>query len=411
MINIETNTIYSTYTQFNQNDDSEGWPRYKLSTEQMKDLDTLSFKVIVSLIDVYDKNGCAITEKFTNNDDEEKQIDQEPITYPSQNYQWQLCGDILQQVKNAKNGEIVQSGIFMIGRIKWMAEMYPNGANKSSIGWSGWYLNLISFPSNLSKIVFQFKIVLFDENKDKAIVRAGRTYTVEHSDSTVWWGSKRVELKDLRECKELNFYLEITVLELFDNDGNKIINHENGLFLNLSTDKSLTMIDEYIWRIMDIKKIQNVQNGIYFDSDTFKIFGLEWYLRVYPNGIDKTSKGEAKLQLYLKGLHDEIESVSLQFQFEIEETQTLYFNFANFRGKHLSKGWRTSYLKTKELMELKEKLSIKVIITIINMYDKDGYKIGFEDKDNDKISDRHKHCRFVSYSKFNDNSNDNMDSR
>eukprot|EP00488_Nonionellina_sp_1-RS-2012_P003017 TRINITY_DN6120_c0_g1_i1.p1 TRINITY_DN6120_c0_g1~~TRINITY_DN6120_c0_g1_i1.p1 ORF type:complete len:108 (+),score=25.20 TRINITY_DN6120_c0_g1_i1:179-502(+) len=96
-------------------------------------------------------------------------------TFPAEYYTWNISDSMLCTVKNGQNGEIIQSPIFMMGGFKWMQELYPNGANSSSVGWSGWYLNLISFPPNCAKIVFQFKIVLFDECMDSAIVRAGRT--------------------------------------------------------------------------------------------------------------------------------------------------------------------------------------------------------------------------------------------
>eukprot|EP01084_Bolivina_argentea_P275733 470314_1 len=115
-----------------------------------------------------------------------------------------------------------------------------------------------------------------------------------------------------------------------------------------SINNTLTLVDDYVWKIMDLKQIKNAHNGEYFESDIFNICEYIWRLRLYPNGIEKDQMGDSKLQLYLNELPNEynIKSVSIEFQFKIKETETFYLNLAQFRDGNLCKGWRHSYLTT-----------------------------------------------------------------
>eukprot|EP01083_Nonionella_stella_P011349 32260_1 len=374
----ETDTRYSTFTQFDKADDSEGWPRHKLKTEELKQCETLTFGVNISLIDMYDEQGVNIS--YTS--------DCKEATFPAQTHTWAISDAMLDRMKDARNGDIIQSKIFMSFGLKWMQEMYPNGANQSSLGWSGWYLNIISFPAHICSITFQFRIILYDEHMDNALVRGGRTHLVTFRDSTVWWGSKRIELQRLLECKALHFVLQITVLEVLNDNGESVT-----VFPKYDTMN--TMSGEHVWYVKQ-EDIRCAVNGECFDSNVFDLCGAQWILRLYPNGREKDQKGEVKLSLHLKQFPSTVESMSVHFQFEIDETQTIYFNFANFRKGYVSKGWRTSYLKTRELNDI-EQLTIKVEITVIDRYDATGHIIPFEKQDK-TISKCHSSIRYVSYS-------------
>ena len=67
----ETNTIYSDFAHFRPNkfDIFDGWQSSRIKTEEIKDLNKLTIKVMIKIIDVYDKNGMPITDKYSNNID------------------------------------------------------------------------------------------------------------------------------------------------------------------------------------------------------------------------------------------------------------------------------------------------------------------------------------------------------
>eukprot|EP01084_Bolivina_argentea_P036048 66723_1 len=129
----------------------------------------------------------------------------------------------------------------------------------------------------------------------------------------------------------------------------------------------------YTWKVTDatlLNKIKSAANKDLFSSPSFTICNLRWYLELYPNGTDESSKGCCNLFLYLIMLPKKVSKIIFRRRLKHQETDTLSNIQTSFKEGDTSTGWSDSKLKTNKIQKYNT-LTFSVDIQILGIFDQD----------------------------------------
>ena len=73
-------------------------------------------------------------------------------------YTWEIEGDLLQQMKNAKPKQELKSPIFQMCQLNWQLEVYPNGKRDNDVGSFRLFLKLLSIPKDWKQIILSRRL-------------------------------------------------------------------------------------------------------------------------------------------------------------------------------------------------------------------------------------------------------------
>eukprot|EP01084_Bolivina_argentea_P176516 305441_1 len=132
----------------------------------------------------------------------------------------------------------------------------------------------------------------------------------------------------------------------------------------------------YTWNITDpsiVNKIKNAKRGESTNSDMFRMYGFNWYMKFYKEW--QTWPGNAMLFLYLANLPPKISQISVKRCISIKEfnfqfSKTFRFNTTKASGA----GWPKNTLLTNSVKNF-DRLTIQCDIQILNIYDKNGNNV------------------------------------
>merc|ERR1719242_345994 len=119
-----------------------------------------------------------------------------------------------------------------------------------------------------------------------------------------------------------------------------------------------------------------------FESDRFALFGMEWSLRIYPNGDCKENEGNAVLQLNVNDVATEIKVVCVRFTICLAETDTKFISEGMFGAKRKHSSWGPDRISTQKLRNLTS-LNVSVELELVDVYHND-------DDDDDDEDDEEK---------------------
>ena len=122
---IEKKVKFSAISRFLNGSSSKGWPNGKVTNADIQNLDTLTFKCIIRLIDVFDDNGRCITAQWI---DSHNLLNSSRITkaipFKQHKYEWPVKISTMSLMKIASNSQGFQSPIFLLGGMQWMLELF-----------------------------------------------------------------------------------------------------------------------------------------------------------------------------------------------------------------------------------------------------------------------------------------------
>ncbi|KAL9653626.1 hypothetical protein ABK040_000543 [Willaertia magna] len=95
--------------------------------------------------------------------------------------------------------------------------------------------------------------------------------------------------------------------------------------------------------IINIETPLNVEKEEYFSSDEFEVFGLKWYICIYPKGDSRSKENECSIYLYLNSLQyeneneeeREISSIKIKYLIDsinLNENRNFEYNFTKLEG-------------------------------------------------------------------------------
>eukprot|EP01083_Nonionella_stella_P000638 1793_1 len=98
----------------------------------------------------------------------------------------------------------------------------------------------------------------------------------------------------------------------------------------------------YTWEIRDpslVQQMKNAKNKSKWSSPAFTAGGFQWYLDVYPNGLDKSVKGYVDHFLYLAFLPPKVKSIRARYELRLVETDTVFQKSKSFDKCEMNSGW------------------------------------------------------------------------
>uniref|UniRef100_A0AC34F2E2 BTB domain-containing protein n=1 Tax=Panagrolaimus sp. ES5 TaxID=591445 RepID=A0AC34F2E2_9BILA len=127
--------------------------------------------------------------------------------------------------------------------------------------------------------------------------------------------------------------------------------------------------------IISREKIEEVQNGIYKKSDTFKaaLPGVTFAIWIYPNGVGNASKDQ--VNAYLEVNHGMLEAVQCDFKFEIKSAEFTKIMENNFTKS--SSTWGGKITSYEDFFNPQKKFFIndKVVIELEGQMQGSGFKM------------------------------------
>eukprot|EP01084_Bolivina_argentea_P238787 401208_1 len=232
----------------------------------IRNVDNLTFTGSMTLIDVYhEKTGFNIVNEYKQIEYDDEKIKE--IEYKSDSFTWsisnklqlvllcngyirsrnivetvineniiQLCVDYLNwdeitAIRDAENGKYLQSNMFMMSNFKWLIRFYPNGNKQNSEHYLSSDMYLLSLTPSISHFFALCEITIdeLDYKYSKVVCWKGNSYTsiVEE---------KKLKHENIQNIKTLTFKINMTIVDIFDKDGN-IINSliPNTIYTPLST--------------------------------------------------------------------------------------------------------------------------------------------------------------------------------
>ena len=118
----ETNTKYRGSFQFDKESSVIRWDPDTLKFEDIMNVDQLTFKVEMILIDIFDKNGYCMTNEWIQSWRSRPKLNELSMIELGE-YEWKVDKLIMDEMQNAPNGKAFNSPIFKIGPIQWMFEV------------------------------------------------------------------------------------------------------------------------------------------------------------------------------------------------------------------------------------------------------------------------------------------------
>lgn len=350
---------YGSFEQMASNCMSFGWPSNVLQPADLKGLEAMTLKAKLLLVDVYDDKGIALQH-------DEKEYDEKAaaLSLPTGSHEWRISDDaFISKIRRCKNAEYFVSEIFEIEGLRWSMQICPNGSSPQRRGLFNWYLHLAALPSKVEKVFVFYWISLLETGT----VYGYRTF-FQCRQPGKGWGNDKLRHSQIMDLETFTFKLDIAIVDVFDAEGRNI---SDGYRQYLSPPMTPSLMkDQFAWKVEEesmLKKIKSANNGEHFENERFAMCGLLWFFRVYPSGKDKHDDGELKLYLHLDSLPKAIASISCHFQLFVDETETIYSDFAHFRTGFLFDGWQSSRIKTQQIQEL-DALTIKAEIRVIEVY-------------------------------------------
>ena len=184
---------------------------------------------------------------------------------------------LVKKILTASNQQIFESEKFIMGGLKWMIDLYPNGDKVSNKGSIKIYLRLISMPSEFEKILVSWNV-----RCDKTL--SSCTWITEFNAVTDndGWTDKRSLLKEWQNFDDLS----ISVMIKINNITLKHVSIKDpAIKLPAEGNKDDVMVYEDIIDEDTLFLMQNCHSRKKFESDMFGQGGIIWRLSYCPQGF------------------------------------------------------------------------------------------------------------------------------
>ena len=124
---VETDTSQNFYYTFCKDNHSYGSTDWPVERRKIEELNSITFKLEMQLIDIYDiDKNAIITPKNVNDIIKPIKI----INVPQEKFVWNLTTKTLNTMKKLINNEKMKSKIFILFDLKWRIIIYPDGTDK-----------------------------------------------------------------------------------------------------------------------------------------------------------------------------------------------------------------------------------------------------------------------------------------
>eukprot|EP01084_Bolivina_argentea_P133076 234838_1 len=269
----------------------------------------------------------------------------------------------LNEIKTAVPEQSFVSEVLVVNTIKFYLEIFPKGFSIYNRNYMILLLRVPAngLPPNISRLVVTYSMSLKETNTTYNTTHDFKTYP--HS----IWSQHCLPFLKIKDLNKLTFILNIEKVNIFDCD-NK---------LNPWTDIPLYTLPstEFVWRVSDkntVSKIKTASNVVCITSPIFEVYGLKWYLGLWPNGSRKERNGRVNLYLNLVSglkLNNKIVSQFIFTFVEYAATEPCVHAFVTD-----SNSWGIITLDhwplTKDIQNL-NRFTFKISLVLIDVYQND----------------------------------------
>ena len=321
------------------------------------------------------------------------------MTMINTNYEWNINDTaILQKLKTGEQ-YTVRSDFFRIGSLKWNLQLCANGYAGSSMNESDLFLTLASLPPNTSRIATRAELTVDG-------IKYPRYLMLNYTQQSASWGWTEIfetNRDDMKECDNIKLSVDICIIDIFD----KLDNNITDLFVDTELNKYRNGTDsvyaetldfemkiyEYLWNINDdavIEEIMKCPNGKHFDSPIFRLKGLKWFIKIFPNGDEIDDLGNFDACLHLISLPKEIIRINIWYKITILELN----HGSGFSKTNVAKlspqqmqWWHVDMFKYQDIINadltVNNQLNIKLEIAVLDAFDVNNISL-YNDFDDEK---------------------------
>jgi len=349
------------------------WPKGKVKLSDIQKLDRLTFTVDFDLIGAIDWNENAVLGQFKDNGAERINKSIHGIDVFAAAVTWRLT----KKIKCARMGSSFFSPIFEAFGHKWYLKVYPNGHNEEARGSAMIFLRTTSLSSNIKTMCVCRRLTFVEGNISDTLADFLRPKKIS-MDS---WPLDTVKTSDLTEHDQLTFRVEFDLYGVFDEHDKNILGHfkdddEKQLNIPIAGAQHQGMAaHKRTWSIVDpsmLQRIKSAKVGEYIDGEVFTVFAHEWYLRLYPNGIDAKNEGSLLFFLMAVDLLPQLKSMLVRRYQRFVEGDAVSWNIVHIdQDKKYMSSWARDTVKYSDVLDL-EQLTFIVDFEVIEAVYHDG---------------------------------------
>ncbi len=194
--------------------------RHPLNSKDIQSLETFTFEVQISLIEVYE-NGELITERFVKNMSTSPLINCNSL--PLETHSWIINWRVLNDMKCALIGERFESPKFIMHGMVFKLACYPNGKDVKDKQYVNIYLETDNIFGNASIVCVECTINIIETN-----TRTDHVIAFHNSYLNDSWGIQKMGMNELMKLQHLTIVLTMELVGVYDCMQNDITN----LFIN-----------------------------------------------------------------------------------------------------------------------------------------------------------------------------------
>ena len=268
-------------------------------------------------------------------------------------------------VKNIRSHKAmwgITSPLFRAHCLKWYLTMYPNGETQQNNGQIDIELTLASRPSldlpicacctlEIEELGLKWKEMV---NLDNGILDNQVAMSIDAPSGH----------------KQLASLSEMTVKVSFD----LVLIADVVCEMDESVDEVVVAPGTYEWNVDNTLLLESTwqhrQHRLGFQSDLFQIFGMEWYLSVYPRCA--RNREAPSVQLTLIQLPDNVQVIWTRCVFTIDTLGIQNIVHGVFTEDNLDIGWGEDLFCTEDL---KDNCTLRVDVEVVDVYDTGGVNV------------------------------------
>eukprot|EP01084_Bolivina_argentea_P227237 383795_1 len=185
---------------------------------QMKSpIKIITFRISINILQIiYKKSSQIFYPNISNNNN--------TVDYKQQQYiQWKIDNEMLSKFRLSYHSKSFESKKYH--NRMWCIRCYPNGISSNDKGYIGLYLTLCGLPPSISKI----KVLYTFKCKEYKNLKHSRIKNFSYNDKSSWGVSRFFEFVQLHKIRSLTFYIDITIMNEYDENGKEIIPSLSGL--------------------------------------------------------------------------------------------------------------------------------------------------------------------------------------
>ena len=193
-------------------------------------------------------------------------------------------------------------------------------------------------------------------------------------DGEISWPLTTADLKDL---ESFTVRALVSIHDVFDGEekvtDRYVTEYDNGGALELVKPQDLNVeMESFVWTVEEVllKDMQSdsvIAAQSSFESDRFEMFGMKWFLEIYPNGDEEGNTGHSVMKVHVDGVSSAVKVVCVRYTICVEETDTKFISEGMFGADRRVSSWGTDRISTEKFKNL-QSLKVTVELELVDVF-------------------------------------------